>query len=81
MEWSYFIQKLLGIKDSKIMIMDVINMDPHKKIFTKLDYSAPSGPVCGNQMKRYDFQKPSKTPYLETSSMPTRILLKKRRLI
>ncbi len=30
-------------------------------------------------MKKYDFQKPSKIPYLETTSMPTRILLKKRR--
>ena len=30
-------------------------------------------------MKKYDFQKPSKLPYLETTGMPTRILLKKRR--
>ena len=30
-------------------------------------------------MKKYDFQKPSKIPYLETTGMPTRILLKKRR--
>ena len=30
-------------------------------------------------MKKYDFQKPSKIPYLETTSMPTRILLRKRR--
>ena len=28
-------------------------------------------------MKKYDFQKPSKIPYLETTGMPTRILLKK----
>ena len=27
-------------------------------------------------MKKYDFQKPSKIPYLETTGMPTRILLK-----
>ncbi|EJG38273.1 transposase [Streptococcus pneumoniae 2070108] len=31
-------------------------------------------------MKKYDFQKPSKIPYLETTGMPTRILLRKRRL-
>ena len=30
-------------------------------------------------MKKYDFQKPSKIPYLETTGMPTRIHLKKRR--
>ena len=30
-------------------------------------------------MKKYDFQKPSKIPYLETTGMPTRILLKKHR--
>ena len=30
-------------------------------------------------MKKYDFQKTSKAPYLETTGMPTRILLKKRR--
>ena len=30
-------------------------------------------------MKKYDFQKPSKIPYLETTGMATRILLRKRR--
>ncbi|WP_374728368.1 ISL3 family transposase, partial [Streptococcus pneumoniae] len=40
---------------------------------------APSCPECGNQLKKYDFQKPSKIPYLETTGMPTRILLRKRR--
>ena len=30
-------------------------------------------------MKKYDFQKPSKIPYLETTGMATRILLSKRR--
>ena len=45
----------------------------------KLNYDAPYCPECGCQMKKYDFQKPSKIPYLETTGMPTRILLKKRR--
>ena len=44
-----------------------------------MDYEAPSCPNCGSLMKKYDFQKPSKLPYLETTGMPTRILLKKRR--
>ena len=30
-------------------------------------------------MRKYDFQKPSKIPYLEMTGRPTRILLKKRR--
>ena len=59
--------------------MNVINRDTHKKIIAKLDYEAPPCPDCGSQMKKYDFQKPSKIPYLETTGMPTRILLKKRR--
>ncbi|WP_372567758.1 ISL3 family transposase [Streptococcus pneumoniae] len=71
--------KLLDIKDTNIQILDIINKDTHKEIIAKLDYDAPSCPECGNQLKKYDFQKPSKIPYLETTGMPTRILLRKRR--
>ena len=78
MEHLHFITKLLDIKDPNIKIVDIINMDTHKEITAKLDYEAPSCPDCGSQMKKYDFQKPSKVPYLETTGMPTRILLKKR---
>ena len=79
MEQLHFITKLLDIKDSNIKILDIINMDTHKKIIARLDYNAPSCPDCGSQMKKYDFQKPSKIPYLETIAMPTRILLRKLR--
>ena len=79
MEPLHFITKLLDIKDPNIQILDIINMDTHKEIIAKLDYEASSCPDCGRQMKKYDFQKPSKIPYLETTVMPTRILLKKRR--
>ena len=54
-------------------------MDTHKEIIAKLDYEAPSCTNCGSQIKKYDFQKTSKIPYLETTGMPTKILLKKRR--
>ena len=74
MEPLHFITKLLDIKDSNIQIMDIVNRDTHKEIIAKLDYEAPSCPDCRKQMKKYDFQKTSKAPYLET----TRILLKKR---
>ena len=79
MEQLHFITKLLDIKDPNIQIIDIINRDSHKEIIAKLDYEAPLCPDCGSQMKKYDFQKPSKIPYLETTGMPTRILLKKRR--
>ncbi len=79
MEPSHFITKLLDIKGPNIQIMDVVNSCTHKEIIAKLDYDAPSCSNCGSQMKKYDFQKPSKIPYLETTGMPTRILLKKRR--
>ncbi|VJM70900.1 degenerate transposase [Streptococcus pneumoniae] len=79
MEQLHFITKLLDIKDPNIQILNIINKDTHKKIIAKLDYEAPSCPECGSQMKKYYFQKPSKIPYLETTGMPTRILLRKRR--
>ncbi len=79
MEQLHFITKLLDIKNPNIKILDIINMDTHKEIIAKLDYEAPSCPDCGSLMKKYDFQKPSKIPYLETTGMPSRILLRKRR--
>ena len=75
MEQLHFITKLLDISQ----IIDIINKDTHKEIIARLDYEAPSCPDCGSLMKKYDFQKPSKIPCLETTGMPTRILLKKRR--
>ena len=77
MEQLHFITKLLDIKDPNIQIIDIINKGTHKEIIAKLDYEAPSCPDCGSLMKKYDFQKPSKIPYLETTGMPTRILLRK----
>ena len=79
MEQLHFITKLLDIKDPNIQIIDIVNRDTHKEIFAKLDYEAPSCPDCESLMKKYDFQKPSKIPYLETTGVPTKILLRKRR--
>ncbi|CJQ18526.1 IS1167 transposase [Streptococcus pneumoniae] len=58
MEQLHFITKLLDIKDPNVQILDIINKDTHKEIIAKLDYDAPSCPECGNQLKKYDFQKP-----------------------
>ncbi|CKD22266.1 IS1167 transposase [Streptococcus pneumoniae] len=60
MKQLHFITKLLDIKDPNIQILDIINKDTHKEIIAKLDYDAPSCPECGNQLKKYDFQKPEK---------------------
>ena len=79
MKQLHFITKLLDIKDSNIQILDIITKDTHKEIIAKLDYEARSCSNCRNQMKKYDFQKTSKFTYLETTGMPTRILLRKRR--
>ena len=79
MEQLHFITKLLDIQDPHLQIIDILHMDTHNEIIANLDYEAPSCPDCRSQMKKYDFQKPSKIPYLETTGMPTRILLKKRR--
>ena len=76
MEQLHFITKLLDIKEPNIQFMDVINWNTHKEIIAKLDCEAPSCPDCGSLMKKYDFQKPSKISYLETTGKPTRILLK-----
>ena len=79
MEQSHFITIILDIKNPNIQIIDTINMDTHKEIFAKLDYVAPSFTDYRNQMKKYNFQKPSKIPNLETTCIPTRNLLRKRR--
>ena len=79
MEQLHFITKLLDINDPNIQIIDIVNRDTYKEIIAKLGYDAPSYPDCESKMKKYDFQKPSKVPYLVTTGVPTRILLKKRR--
>lgn len=75
MEQLYFITKLLGIKDQNIKIDNLFDGSTHKEIMARLDYDAPPCP----QMAKYDFQKPSKIPYLETAGYKTLIRLKKRR--
>ena len=75
-EQLYFSIKLVDIKDSNIQILDIINKDTHKETIAKLDYDSPSCPDSGSKMKKYDFQKPSKIPYRETTGIPTRIRLK-----
>ena len=79
MEQLNFITNLLGIKDSNITILDVLDAGTHKEIIAKLDYPAPKCSRCQGQMAKYDFQKESKIPYLEYAGYKTLIRLKKRR--
>ena len=79
MEQLGFITKLLGIKDQNIKIDNLFDAGTHKEILAHLDYDAPPCPACKGQMAKYDFQKPSKIPYLETAGYKTLIRLKKHR--
>ena len=79
MEQLDFITKLLGIKDQNIKIDNLFDGVTHKEIMVRLDYDAPPCPAYKGQMTKYDFQKPSKIPYLETTGYKTLIRLKKRR--
>ena len=79
MEQLDFITKLLGIEDKNIKIDNLFDAGTHKEILAHLDYDAPPCPACKGQMTKYDFQKPSKIPYLETAGYKTLIRLKKRR--
>ena len=79
MEQLNFITNLLGIKDSNITILDVLDAGNHKEIIAKLDYPAPKCPHCQGKMAKYDFQKESKIPYLECAGYKTLIRLRKRR--
>ena len=77
MEKLHFITKLLDIKDSNIQILDIITKDTHKGIIAKLNYVAPSCPVCGNQMKKYDFQKTSMTDIAHQLAISTSTVIRK----
>lgn len=54
-------------------------MGTHKELHRHLDYSAPKCHSCHAQMAKYDFQKASKIPYLESTGYPLLIRLRKHR--
>ena len=69
----------LRIKDQNILITDEFDRGTHLELHGHLDYTAPKCPKCKGQMAKYDFQKASKIPYLETAGYPLLIRLRKRR--
>ncbi|MCK3884932.1 transposase, partial [Streptococcus suis] len=67
MEQLNLITNFLRIKDKNIVITDEYDMGTHLELHGYLDYTAPKCPSCKGQMTKYDFQKASKIPYLETA--------------
>lgn len=64
------ITNLLRIKDKNITISNEYDLGTHLELHGHLDYIAPKCPSCKGQMAKYDFQKASKIPYLETAGYP-----------
>ncbi|WP_067087650.1 ISL3 family transposase [Streptococcus marmotae] len=79
MEQLNLITNFLKMKDKNITITNECDMGTHLELHGRLDYTAPKCPSCKGQMAKYDFQKASKIPYLETAGYPLLIRLRKRR--
>lgn len=76
MEQLNLITNFLRIKDKNITITDEYDMGTHLELHGYLDYMAPKCPECKGQMAKYDYQKASKIPYLETAGYPLLIRIK-----
>ncbi len=70
---------LIGIKDKHINLNEAIQRDIHIEIIATLDYHPPKWKHCTGKQIKYDFQKPSKIPFIEIGGFPSLIRLKKRR--
>ena len=79
MEQLNLITNFLRIKDQNILITDEFDRGTHLELHGHLAHTAPKCPSCKGQMAKYDFQKASKIPYLETAGYPLLIRLRKRR--
>ncbi|WP_231853341.1 hypothetical protein [Streptococcus sp. DD10] len=70
--------KLLGITGTNIKINDIVELNTHKEIISRLDYATPSCPSYDGSMGKYDFQKASQFPYLDYVGYKVLTRLKKR---
>ena len=70
---------LIGIKDKNITLNQAIQHNTHIELIATLDYHPPKCKHCKGKQIKYDFQKPSKIPFIEIGSFPSLIRLKKRR--
>lgn len=79
MEQLYHTTQLIGIKDKNITLNKVLKHKTHIEMIATLDYAPGNCNHCQGKQIKYDFQKPSKIPFLEVASFPSLIRLKKRR--
>ena len=70
---------LIGIKDKNITLNQAIQHNTHIELIATLDYHPPKCKHCKGKQIKYDFQKPSKIPFIEIGGFPSLIRLKKRR--
>jgi transposase IS204/IS1001/IS1096/IS1165 family protein len=66
------------MKDQNIVITDEYGLGTHLELHGYLDYIPPKCPSCKGEMAKYDFQKTSKIPYVETAGFLLLIRLRKR---
>ena len=71
--------QLIGIKDKHITLNKVLKHETHIEVIATLDYAPPKCNHCSGEQMKYDFQKPSKIPFIEIGGFPSLIRLKKRR--
>ncbi|MGT2826496.1 ISL3 family transposase [Streptococcus himalayensis] len=71
--------QLIGIKDKHITLTKVMQHKTHIEVIATLDYAPPKCHHCKGRQMKYDFQKPSKIPFIEIGGFPSLIRLKKRR--
>lgn len=79
MEQLYHTTQLIGIKDKNITLNKVLKHKTHIEMIATLDYAPGNCNHCQGKQIKYDFQKPSKIPFLEVAGYPSLIRLKKRR--
>ena len=79
MEQLYHTTRLIGIKDKNITLNKVLKHKTHIEMIATLDYAPGNCNHCQGKQIKYDFQKPSKIPFLEVAGFPSLIRLKKRR--
>lgn len=79
MKQLYHTTQLIGIKDKNITLNKVLKHKTHIEMIATLDYAPGNCNHCQGKQIKYDFQKPSKIPFLEVAGFPSLIRLKKRR--
>ena len=79
MEHIHHTTRLIGMKDKNITLNDALKYKTHIELIATLDYQPPRCKHCTGKQIKYDFQKPSKIPFIEIAGLPSLIRLKKRR--